>query len=111
VQHFAEVLAGLVPEVQPLAELSAAGSVHSADVLNVSVDAGAERRTLGQRGDTAGRGDLHDAQYVYDEEFETNGEQHRRRGHGEQADGRVLGTGAAVALSVSLDVVGTRWTK
>ena len=47
VQHLAEVLAGLVPEVQSLTELSATGSVHGADVLDVCVDTGAERRTLG----------------------------------------------------------------
>jgi hypothetical protein len=38
VQHLTEGLAGLIPEVQSLAELSATRSVDSADILNVCID-------------------------------------------------------------------------
>jgi hypothetical protein len=96
VQHLPERLAGLVPEVKSLAELSTTGSVDAANILNVCVDTGAERRTLGQRGDTARRGHIHDAQDVYYEELNTNGEHHGRGGHGEDTDRRVMGTCAAV---------------
>ena len=47
VQHHAEALAGLVTEVQSLAELGTTGSVNSANVFNVRVDTRTERRALG----------------------------------------------------------------
>jgi hypothetical protein len=96
VQHLAERLARLVTQIQALAELGAAGAVDGANVLNVGVDAGAEGRALGKRGDTARGGNLHDAQNVHDDELDTDGEEHRGRGHGEDTDWRVVGTGAAV---------------
>jgi len=96
VQHLAEGLARLVAQVQALAELGASGTVDSANVLDVCVDAGAERGALGQGRDAAGRGDLHDAEDVDDDELDADGEQHGGGGHGEDADGRVVGACAAV---------------
>jgi hypothetical protein len=95
VQHLTESLAGLVSQVQPLAELRASRSVNSANVLDVCVDSRAERRALGQRRDTAGCGNLHDAENIDYDELHTNGEQHGRRRHREHTDGWVVGTGAA----------------
>jgi hypothetical protein len=54
VKHLAEILAGLVPEVQTLTKLGTTRSVDGADILNVCVDAGAKRRALRQRRDAAG---------------------------------------------------------
>jgi hypothetical protein len=48
VKHLTEILAGLIPEVQTLAELGTTRSVDTADILNVCVDAGAKRRALRQ---------------------------------------------------------------
>jgi hypothetical protein len=100
VQHLAEGLARLVPQVQALSELGAAGAVDAANVFNVSVDAGAEWRSLRERGDAAGCGDFQDAQDVNDDEFDANGKEHSGRGHGEDADGRVVGTCAAGCVLV-----------
>jgi hypothetical protein len=100
VQHLAERLARLVPQVQALSELRAAGAVDGANVFDVRVDAGAERRALGERGDATRRGDFHDAQDVDDDELYADGEEHGGRGHGEDANGRVVGTCAAVGVLV-----------
>lgn len=95
-QHLAEGLARLVSQVQALAELGASGSVNSADVFDVCVDARAQRGALGQGRDAAGGGDLHDAEDVDDDELDADGEQHGRGRHGEDADRRVVGACAAV---------------
>jgi hypothetical protein len=103
VQHLAEGLARLVPQVQALSELGAAGAVDAADVFNVSVDAGAQWRALRERGDAAGCGDFQDAQDIDNDELDANGEEHRGRGHGEEADGRVVGTCAAGCVLVKAE--------
>jgi len=96
VQHLAEGFAGLISEIEPLAELCASRSINSANVLDVCVDARAERCALGQRRDAAWCWDLHDAEDVDDDELDANSEEHGWCGHGEDTDGGVVRACAAV---------------
>lgn len=97
-QHLPERLASLVPEVQPLAELSTTASIDGADVLDVCVYSWTEQRALRQRGDAAGGADAGQAEDVDEEEFDTDGEEHGGGGDGEHADGGVVRTGAGDEL-------------
>jgi len=98
VKHLAEGLASLVSQIQTLSELRAAGSVDSADVFNVGVDAGSKRCAHGEGADSAGCPNASDAKGVDDKEFEANGEQHGCGGNGKNADRRVVGAGSGDEL-------------
>lgn len=91
-QHLAEAFAGLVAQVEALTELSATGSIDGADILDVCVDTGAEWCALWEGRDAAWGWDALDAEDVEEEELNANGEEHCGRGHGEDADRRVVGT-------------------
>ena len=92
VQHLAEGFAGLVAQVEPLAELGASGTVDGAHVLDEGVDAGAERCAHGQGRDSARSWLLHITEDIDEDQLNANGEEHSRCGHGEHTDGRVVGT-------------------
>ena len=79
VQHLTESLASLVAQVEPLPELGASGSIHSANVLNVRVDTRSQGGTLGQRRDTAWRRDTTDAEDVEGGKLRQSGEEYWRR--------------------------------
>lgn len=97
-QHLAERLAGLVPQVQALAELCASASVNGTDILNVRVYTRSEERALRQRGNAARSAIAEEAEDVDEEELYTDGEEHGRGGNGEDADGRVARTGSCDEL-------------
>jgi len=92
VKHLAEGFAGLVAEVQSLAELGATRAVHSADVLDVGVDSRSEGSADGERRNPARGWDTPDAEDIDQEKFHADGEDHGGCGNGQQSDGWVMGT-------------------
>lgn len=101
-QHLPKDLASLIPQVQSLSELRSARSVDGANVLDVCVYPGTERRPLGKGGDAAWGGDLEKAKNVYEEEFAAYGEAHGGGGDGEEADGRIAGACSTEELLVGV---------